>query len=54
MGRKVPNNPYEDGDDAKFVPARKGHRKVVTQSLTGKSKGTPKKGKSSIKKVVVK
>ncbi len=56
MKHKPKENPFEDGDDAKFVKAKKHHkRKVITQELKSPAKGHKKMhGKGAVKKVVVK
>lgn len=53
---KRKENPYEDGDDAKFVPVHKGHKRLrVAQALKGRAKGkTSKKGNKAVKKVILK
>lgn len=44
-GRQVPYNPFEDGDDAKFVKAKK-HIKHGASGSTAKFVGAKKKAKA--------
>lgn len=53
VSSKTKTNPYEDGDDAKFIPVHKRHKGMHVQQKLKKG-GKKKHGKSAVRKVIIK